>query len=75
MLKENEFYQILSPNSDDTGVWIHQDAYFSMGTFDAGKNASYTLKNVENGLYVFVIFGEVFKFDDWIWVSTLKLGT
>ena len=26
MLKPNEFGQILSPNPDDAGVWIHQDA-------------------------------------------------
>ncbi len=35
--KENSFYQILSPNKDDQGVWIHQNAWFHLGDFEAGK--------------------------------------
>jgi len=27
-LEKNDFAQILSPNADDAGVWIHQDACF-----------------------------------------------
>ena len=29
--KKDVFYQILSPNSNDEGVWIHQNAWFSLG--------------------------------------------
>ena len=29
--KENQLYQILSPSMDDQGVWIHQNAWFSLG--------------------------------------------
>ncbi len=57
--KANEFYQILSPNKDDQGVWIHQDAWFHLGKFDAGKTASYALKNPVNGVYAFVLEGNV----------------
>ena len=57
--KKNEFYQVLSPYSNDQGVWIHQNAWFSLGTFDTGKKAEYHLHNGENGVYVFVIKGEV----------------
>ena len=58
--KENAFYQILSPNSDDQGVWIHQDAWFHLGKFDAGQKTTYTLKKPqENGLYIFVLDGSV----------------
>ena len=57
--KENEFYQILSPNKDDDGVWIHQDAWFHLGQFDQGKSAQYTLKKPGNGLYAFVLEGQV----------------
>ena len=32
--KTNAFYQILSPNQDDGGMWIHQDAWFHMGEFN-----------------------------------------
>lgn len=57
---KNNWLQILSPNADDAGVWIHQDAWFHMGEFQAGTHALYTLKNPEkNGLYAFVIEGKV----------------
>ena len=59
ILKPNEFNQVLSPNSDDAGVWIHQDAWFSMGDFDNGVTQSYELKNPNNGVYIFVISGKV----------------
>lgn len=57
--KKNEFYQILSPNPDDQGVWIHQDAWFHLGDFDAGKQDTYTIKKPGNGVYAFVIEGDV----------------
>lgn len=59
ILKPNEFNQVLSPNSDDAGVWIHQDAWFSMGDFDKGITQNYELKNPNNGVYIFVISGKV----------------
>lgn len=59
ILKPNEFNQVLSPNSDDAGVWIHQDAWFSMGDFDKGITQIYELKNPNNGVYIFVISGKV----------------
>ena len=42
---KNEFHQILSPRPDDAGVWIHQNAWFSMGNFDKKTKLSYTLKD------------------------------
>jgi hypothetical protein len=57
--KANEFYQILSPNKDDAGVWIHQDAWFHMGNFEKGISSEYQLKKAGNGVYVFVLEGEV----------------
>ena len=59
LMKPNAFNQILSPNSDDAGVWIHQDAWFSMGDFDKGVTEMYQLKNPNNGVYIFVISGKV----------------
>ena len=59
LMKPNAFNQILSPNSDDAGVWIHQDAWFSMGDFDKGVTETYPLKNPNNGVYIFVISGKV----------------
>ena len=59
IMRPNEFSQVLSPYSDDAGVWIHQDAWFSMGDFDEGISQTYQLNNPNNGVYVFVLSGEV----------------
>jgi redox-sensitive bicupin YhaK (pirin superfamily) len=53
------FRQILSPNPEDDGVWIHQDAWMFLGKFSAGDSDKYTLHNPLNGLYVFLISGSV----------------
>jgi len=55
--RHNKFQQILSPNPDDEGVWIHQDAWFHLGKFDKGKNVSHSIKKNGNGLYAFVLTG------------------
>lgn len=57
--EKNRFYQVLSPDKNDQGVWIHQDAWFSLGNFDAGKENVYKLHEPDNGVYVFVMEGEV----------------
>ncbi|MGY4384373.1 redox-sensitive bicupin YhaK (pirin superfamily) [Pedobacter sp. UYP24] len=57
LLKPNQFAQILSPNPDDEGVWIYQDAWFYMGKFDKLTQTEFTFKNTDNGLYVFVLKG------------------
>lgn len=58
-MKPNEFNQVLSPNPDDAGVWIHQDAWFHMGNFDKGVTQTYDLKDTRNGVYVLVLEGKV----------------
>lgn len=57
--KHNRFLQILSPDAADEGVWINQNAWFHLGDFDSGTNADYNLKVAGNGLYLFVISGDV----------------
>lgn len=57
--KKNEFYQVLSPNEGEQGVWIHQDAWFHIGKFDKEKSTTYDLKKQGNGMYFFVLEGEV----------------
>ncbi len=56
--KQNEFYQILSPNKDDDGVWINQDAYMHLLESDIEKEYEYELKNPENGVYLFLLNGK-----------------
>ncbi|WP_295666837.1 pirin family protein [uncultured Mucilaginibacter sp.] len=57
--RHNKLQQILSPNAGDEGVWIHQDAWFHLGKFDKGVNEDYQLKLKGNGVYVFVLNGDV----------------
>lgn len=57
--KRNEFFQILSPHSSDQGVWIHQNAWFNMAKADANRNLHYSLQEPTNGVYLFVLDGEV----------------
>ncbi len=56
--RENKFQQVLSPNTDDEGVWIHQDAWFYLGRFDKDETIEYSLKKSGNGIYAFIIDGE-----------------
>jgi redox-sensitive bicupin YhaK (pirin superfamily) len=55
---KNEFYQILSPNNDDQGVWIHQNAWFHLGEFNQTKKANYKIHSSGNGIYAFIIKGK-----------------
>jgi len=56
----NKLQQILSPNADDAGVWIHQNAWFHLGNFDKGHRETYALKDPQkNGVYAFILEGDV----------------
>lgn len=57
--KPNSLYQILSPNANDAGVWIYQDAWFNLGTFTEDTTTSYALNKKDNGVYAFVLEGNV----------------
>ena len=58
-LQKNDFAQILSPNADDEGVWIHQDAWFYLSDFDKDFNKKLSLKKEGNGFYIMNIEGEI----------------
>ncbi len=57
--RHNKLEQILSPSENDEGVWIHQDAWFHLGKLDKGNTQHYTIKREGNGVYAFVIAGDV----------------
>lgn len=57
--RHNTLQQILSPNADDDGVWIHQDAWFHLGKLDKDVNTTYNFKKKGNGAYAFVLSGQV----------------
>lgn len=53
----NRLQQVVSPNPDDEGVWIYQNAWFHLGKFDNGVASEYEIKRKGNGVYAFVIKG------------------
>jgi redox-sensitive bicupin YhaK (pirin superfamily) len=57
--RHNKLQQILSPSSEDEGVWINQDAWFHLGKFDNNFTTNYALKKKENGVYIFVLKGDI----------------
>ena len=57
--QHNQLQQIISPNPEDAGSWIHQDAWFHLGTFDKDHSFEYTPYKTGNGIYIFIISGSV----------------
>lgn len=55
--RKNRLQQIVSPNPEDEGAWIYQDAWFHMGLFEKDKQLTYPLQKAGNGVYLFVISG------------------
>lgn len=58
-MRKNKLQQILSPNPDDEGVWIYQNAWFHLADMDQNLELEYPLKQKENGVYAFVIKGDI----------------
>lgn len=56
---KNRWQQILSPNPDDDGVWIHQQAWFHLSKIKNTISLDYHLRQSTNGVYVFVLEGAV----------------
>ncbi len=56
---KNKLHQILSPNANDEGVWIHQDAWFHLGDLENGFENTYQIRKAGNGVYAFIIEGDV----------------
>ncbi len=55
----NQFCLLISPDKTTDAIWINQDAYFSLGKFDAGQQVRYQRQREGNGVYVFVIDGDI----------------
>ena len=55
--RHNKLQQILSPNPQDAGVWVHQDAWFNLGKLDKDIALNYTFNKTGNGVYAFVLEG------------------
>ena len=57
--RHNNLQQIISPNENEEGVWIHQNAWFHLAKFDQYFTSVYTMKDPSNGLYIFNLSGQV----------------
>lgn len=53
----NSLVQVVSPNENDDGVWIHQNAWFHIGHFSIETGIDYRLRDSGNGVYIFVLEG------------------
>jgi len=50
---------VVSPDGADNTLWIHQQAWFSLGVFEPETKISYSLKKADSVVYVFLISGEL----------------
>jgi quercetin 2,3-dioxygenase len=58
--RKNKLLTVVSPiGSDEDSVKIHQDAWFSLGSLNKGISLSYPIKKEGNGVYAFLLEGEV----------------
>jgi redox-sensitive bicupin YhaK (pirin superfamily) len=57
--RHNQLQQIVSPDPKDQGTWIHQNAWFHLGKFDKGISRDYQVKAKGNGVYAFVLNGQL----------------
>jgi len=55
----NKIQTIVSPEGGDDVIQINQDAWLSLLTSDAGLKHHYRVKKAGNGIFVFIIEGEV----------------
>ncbi len=56
--RHNKLQQVISPDTEKNGLWIHQDAWFSMGKFDKDFKVNYPIKQKGNGVYAMVVYGK-----------------
>ena len=58
--KRNKLVTVVSPKGTaDGGAQIQQDAWFSLGNLDKGLKVEYDLKKEGNGVYAFLLEGDV----------------
>jgi redox-sensitive bicupin YhaK (pirin superfamily) len=57
--RNNKFQVVVSPIESEESIWINQDAWFSLGNVEASKTIEYKRNLDGNGMYIFVIEGDV----------------
>ncbi len=59
--KINTFVNVVSPSdkNDGNALWVYQQTFFNLGIFDENKTINYKINIPENGVYLFLIEGEI----------------
>ncbi|KIA87629.1 pirin family protein [Flavobacterium sp. AED] len=57
----NTFVNIVSPkdSNDGNALWVYQKTFFYLGIFDSNTTTTYEVKIPQNGVYLFLIEGEI----------------
>lgn len=56
---KNKIKTVVSPEKKPDSLWINQDSYFNLTELDKGRELKFTLNIKDNGVYVFLIEGEI----------------
>jgi len=61
LLTDNTFTTIVKPKQEalKDDIWIHQQAYISIGNFSNETQTNYSMKQSQNGVYIMVIEGSI----------------
>lgn len=57
--RHNRLQLVVAPSAAEGPVWINQDAWFHLGSFDQGFATEYQLHKPGSGVYAFVLEGDV----------------
>ncbi|MBC5775120.1 pirin family protein [Pontibacter sp. KCTC 32443] len=57
--RQNKLQTVVGPEKDAENIWINQDAWFTLGSLKTGFSEDYKLHKTGNGVYAFVLEGEV----------------
>lgn len=57
--RKNKLQTIVAPDGRNGAVSINQDAFFTLSDLDAGKSVTYDKQAPGNGMYLFIIDGEI----------------
>jgi len=59
--KINTFVTVVSPRdkNDGNALWVHQQTFFNLGIFESGTDVNYKVNIAKNGVYLFLIEGEI----------------
>lgn len=62
--RQNRIQTLVAPDQSNGSLWLHQDTYFSLSRIAPGHEVSYEVHSAANGVYLFVIEGEVTVADE-----------